>query len=274
MKRLVALIAILFLLLSSSASARIELPELNTSHLFVQDNAHLLTEAEINELNELGTHLEKGTGVELLLLTMDSVGQEHRQDFALRALREYGVGKKERDNGIVIFLNMDNGNEYNNRGIDIQVGYEVEGYLNDAKLGNIIDTVAMDDFRKGDYASGIKNLYKAIYDESLDAYGWDPESQEFTNDQPQNTEETPSLFEVILSIIFIMIVIWLLYKGGSGGGRPPGGRRRRGLYPPIFTSGSGSHGGFGGGFGGGSSGGGFGGFGGGSGGGGGAGRGF
>ena len=274
MKRLVALIAILFLLLSSSASARIELPELNTSHLFVQDNAHLLTEAEINELNELGTHLEKGTGVELLLLTMDSVGQEHRQDFALRALREYGVGKKERDNGIVIFLNMDNGNEYNNRGIDIQVGYEVEGYLNDAKLGNIIDTVAMDDFRKGDYASGIKNLYKAIYDESLDAYGWNPESQEFTNDQPQNTEETPSLFEVILSIIFIMIVIWLLYKGGSGGGRPPGGRRRRGLYPPIFTSGSGGHGGFGGGFGGGSSGGGFGGFGGGSGGGGGAGRGF
>ena len=274
MKRLVALIAILFLFLSSSASARIELPELNTSHLFVQDHAHLLTEAEINELNALGTHLEKGTGVELLLLTMDSVGQEHRQDFALRALREYGVGKKERDNGIVIFLNMDNGNEYNNRGIDIQVGYEVEGYLNDAKLGNIIDTVAMDDFRKGDYASGIKNLYKAIYDESLDAYGWDPESQEFTNDQPQNTEETPSLFEVILSIIFIMIVIWLLYKGGSGGGRPPGGRRRRGLYPPIFTSGSGGHGGFGGGFGGGSSGGGFGGFGGGSGGGGGAGRGF
>ena len=271
MKRLVALIAILFLFLSSSASARIELPELNTSHLFVQDNAHLLTEAEINELNELGTHLEKGTGVELLLLTMDSVGQEHRQDFALRALREYGVGKKERDNGIVIFLNMDNGNEYNNRGIDIQVGYEVEGYLNDAKLGHIIDTVAMDDFRKGDYASGLKNLYKAIYDESLDAYGWDPESQEFTNDQPQNTEETPSLFEVILSIIFIMIVIWLLYKGGSGGGRPPGGRRRRGLYPPIFTSGPG---GFGGGFGGGSSGGGFGGFGGGSGGGGGAGRGF
>lgn len=274
MKRLVALIAILFLFLSSSASARIELPELNTSHIFVQDNAHLLTEAEINELNALGTHLEKGTGVELLLLTMDSVGQEHRQDFALRALREYGVGKKERDNGIVIFLNMDNGNEYNNRGIDIQVGYEVEGYLNDAKLGNIIDTVAMDDFRKGDYASGIKKLYKAIYDESLDAYGWDPESQEFTNDQPQNTEETPSLFEVILSIIFIMIVIWLLYKGGNGGGRPPGGRRRRGLYPPIFTSGSGGHGGFGGGFGGGSSGGGFGGFGGGSGGGGGAGRGF
>lgn len=274
MKRLVALIAILFLFLSSSASARIELPELNTSHIFVQDNANLLTEAEINELNALGTHLEKGTGVELLLLTMDSVGQEHRQDFALRALREYGVGKKERDNGIVIFLNMDNGNEYNNRGIDIQVGYEVEGYLNDAKIGNIIDTVAMDDFRKGDYASGIKNLYKAIYDESLDAYGWDPESQEFTNDQPQNTEETPSLFEVILSIIFIMIVIWLLYKGGNGGGRPPGGRRRRGLYPPIFTSGSGGYGGFGGGFGGGSSGGGFGGFGGGSGGGGGAGRGF
>src|SRR5699024_12424465 len=112
MKRLVALIAILFLLLSSSASARIELPELNTSHLFVQDNAHLLTGAEINELNELGTHLEKGTDVELLLLTMHSVGQEHRQDFALRELRDYCVGKKKRDNEKVILLYMNNDNKY------------------------------------------------------------------------------------------------------------------------------------------------------------------
>ncbi|CAD2073715.1 TPM domain-containing protein [Phocicoccus pinnipedialis] len=269
MKRIIALIAIFSLFISSSASARVDLPELNTSHLYVQDNAHVLSEAEIAEINTLGEHLEKGTGVELLLLTMESVGQEHRQDFALRALRDYGVGKKDRDNGIVIFLNLDNGNEFNNRGIDVQVGYEIEGYLNDAKIGRIIDTVALDDLRRGDFSAGLKNLYKALYDESLDAYGWDPESQQFTNDRPKN-EEVPSFAEVIISIIFIMILIWLLYKSGKGG-PPSGGRRRRGLYPPIFTSGnSGGH--FGGGFGSGGFGGG--GFGGGSGGGGGAGRGF
>src|SRR5690625_7823919 len=81
------------------------------------------------------------------IIRSETKGQEHRQDFALRALREYGVGKAEKDNGIVIFLNLDNDNEFNNRGIEVQVGYGVEGYLNDAKIGRIIDDVAYDDLR-------------------------------------------------------------------------------------------------------------------------------
>lgn len=268
MRRIIALVAISLVLVTTHASARVDLPNLNTSHYFVQDNANVLSERQIEELNKRGEHLEKGTGVELLLLTMESVGQEHRQDFALRALREYGVGKKGKDNGIVIFLNLDNNNEFNNRGIEVQVGYEIEAYLNDAKIGRIIDTVALEEFQEGNYGKGLENLYLALYDESLDAYGWDSESQEFKNETPKESSDEPNTAEVIMGILFIMILIWLMSKGG--GGRPPRGRTRRGLYPPIFTGGSrgsGSSGGFGGG-------GGFGGFGGGTGGGGGAGRGF
>lgn len=271
MRRIIALIAISLVLITTHANARVSLPDLNTSHYFVQDNANVLKESQIEELNKLGEHLEKGTGVELLLLTMESVGQEHRQDFALRALREYGVGKKEKDNGIVIFLNLDNNNEFSNRGVEVQVGYEIEAYLNDAKIGRIIDQVALEDLQKGNYGQGLENLYKALYDESLDAYGWDSESQEFTKEAPEESSDGSNTAEIITSIIFIMILIWLITKGGGGGGRPPRGRTRRGLYPPIFTgSGGFGSGGSGGSFGGG----GFGGFGGGSGGGGGAGRGF
>lgn len=266
------------LLLSTPAEARVDLPALNESHYFVQDNAGVLSDSAINELNEKGTHLEEGTGAELLLMTMDSTGQEHRQDFALRALREYGVGKAEKDNGIVILLNLDNDNEFNNRGIEVQVGYGVEGYLNDAKIGRIIDNVAYEDLVAGNYEAALTNLYTALYNESLTAYGY--EDGEFTRDEPAEdtgTGQNDSIFSILIRLAIFMTVLYFIYKmfsggGGSGGSGGSGGRRRRSGGPVIFFP---PGGGFGGGSsGGGFSGGGFGGFGGGSGGGGGAGRGF
>ena len=262
------------LLLSTPAEARVDLPALNESHYFVQDNAGVLSDSAINELNGKGTHLEEGTGAELLLMTMDSTGQEHRQDFALRALREYGVGKAEKDNGVVILLNLDNNNEFNNRGIEVQVGYGVEGYLNDAKIGRIIDNVAYEDLVAGNYETALINLYNALYEESLTAYGY--EDGEFTREEPAEDTETgqdDSIFAIIIRLAIFMTVLYVLYKmmsggGGSGGSGGSGGRRRRSGGPVIFfppSGGGGSGGGFGGGFGG---------FGGGSGGGGGAGRGF
>lgn len=263
------------LLLSTPAEARVDLPALNESHYFVQDNAGVLSDSAINELNDKGTHLEEGTGAELLLMTMDSTGQEHRQDFALRALREYGVGKAEKDNGIVILLNLDNNNEFNNRGIEVQVGYGVEGYLNDAKIGRIIDNVAYEDLVAGNYETALINLYNALYEESLTAYGY--EDGEFTREEPAEDTETgqdDSIFAIIIRLAIFMTVLYFLYKmmsggGGSGSSGGSGGRRRRSGGPVIFFP-PGGGGGSGGGFGGG----GFGGFGGGSGGGGGAGRGF
>ena len=279
MQKLIAFIGVVlsFLLITTPAEARVDLPALNENHYFVQDNADVLSQSAISEINDMGTHLEEGTGAELLLLTMDSTGQEHRQDFALRALREYGVGKSEEDNGIVIFLNLDNDNEFNNRGVEIQVGYGVEGYLNDAKLGRIIDNVAYDDLVAGDYETAMTNLYTAIYEESLEAYGY--EDGEFTREQPasdEGEEEPDSFFAILIRLAIFMVILYVIYSifnGGSGGSGTggSGGRRRRGRNGPVifFPPGGGSLGGSGG-FGGG----GFGGFGGGSGGGGGAGRGF
>lgn len=266
-----------------------ELPPLNQTHYFVQDNANVLSEETIRTLNDLGTHLESGTGVEMLLLTMPSTGQIHRQDYALEALRGYGVGKAEEDNGIVILLNLDNGNEFTNRGVEVQVGYGVEGYLNDAKIGRIIDSVAMDYFIRATeyennsaqanryYEDGLVNLYEALYNESLEAFGY--EDGEFTRETPLEDTSVESMgegspgdtfFRFMSTVILLMFILWVVNRSG-GGPRGPRGRRR-GTFWGFPSGGSGGFGG-GGSFGGGSSGG-FGGFGGGSGGGGGAGRGF
>lgn len=282
----IALFLIAFSLFGTHVYAQ-DLPPLDTNNYFVQDNANVLSDDTVQSLNALGTHLETGTGVEMLLITMPSTGLTHRQDFALRVLREYGIGKEDEDNGIVILLNLDNGNEYNNRGVEVQVGYGVEGYLNDAKVGRFIDSEAMDYFVEAteyennsaeanrNYEQGLTALYEALYEESLVAYGY--EDGEFTRDTPIEDYRSPesggnNFSRLIITMFILFAVMWVI-NNSRGGPRGPGGRRR-GTFWGFPTSGSRGSGSFGGGFGGGSSGGGFGGFGGGSGGGGGAGRGF
>ncbi|UTH13190.1 TPM domain-containing protein [Macrococcus equipercicus] len=285
-------IALIFAIIVSAllplneASAAEPLPKLKQP-VYTQDNASLLSGTQVSEINELGNRLEQGTTAEILLMTMPSIGQENRADYALRAGREYGVGQKDKNNGIVILLNLDNGNEFKNRGIEVQVGYGLEGVLNDAKVGALIDKYAMPDLRqavaldpKGEsaeakqlYGQAMTKLYKAVWQEIADSYGYD--GSKFTREQPMQTTSSGhsfSVFQILITLFFLYLIFSIFFRGGGGGGR--GGRRRGGIGPVIFFP---TGGGFGGGF---SSGGfgdggfGGGGFGGGGFGGGGAGRGF
>ncbi|MHD0396380.1 TPM domain-containing protein [Staphylococcus simulans] len=166
--RLFGLLLILSFILNSTvyASTNAPLPELDRSHLYIQDHAQLLSDGEIQEMNQLGQRLERETGIEMLMVTMDSV-DEPKRDYALRLLREYGVGKKDVNNGIVIFLNLDKAHDGSDRGVEIQIGYGLEGYFNDAKVGHIIDSNGLSEFKKGEYDQGLKKLYKAMYSYSL-----------------------------------------------------------------------------------------------------------
>ncbi|GGB02982.1 TPM domain-containing protein [Macrococcus hajekii] len=288
-KKIAFLIAIFVLLCPFyEANAAEPLPKLKEP-VYTQDHLNVFSQSQVDEINELGNRLEQGTTAEIMVMTMPTIGQEPRTDYALRAGREYGVGQADKDNGIVILLNLDNGNEFRNRGITLQVGYGLEGVLNDAKVGALIDQYAMPDIQKAVaidpkgqnaeakqlYASGMTKLYKAVWQEIADSYGYD--GSKFTRDEPIAQEEGSSgfsVFDIILTLFFLYLIFSMFFGGGGRGGGPGG--RRRGVGPVIFFP---TGGGFGGGFssGGGSfGGGGFdgGGFGGGSFGGGGADRGF
>lgn len=280
MKKIAVIFAILVsaLLPLNGASAAEPLPKLKQP-VYTQDNASLLSASEVDEINELGNRLEQGTTAEILLMTMSSIGQENRADYALRAGREYGVGQADKDNGIVILLNLDNGNEFRNRGVEVQVGYGLEGVLNDAKVGALIDQYAMPDLQRavtadpnGDsaeskelYGQAMTKLYKAIWQEVADSYGYD--GSQFTRDEPmpaQSSGGSFSVFQILITLFFLYLIFSIFFRGGGGGGR---GGRRRGVGPVIFfptgggfSSGGFSSGGFsGGGLGGGFGGGGFGG---------------
>ena len=222
-----------------------------------------MSAAQKEELTQYGIQLEDGTSAQLGVLLLPSIGDEAVDSFAVKALREYGLGTKEKDNGALLVVTTEP-NSSGNRHFFLTTGYGLEGALPDGKVGRIIDEVAMPYLQQGQADLAVVEVYKVFYNEIAAEYGWDGniESASSFSDEA-NSRGIGIPFPLILFIVIYILFRVMRNRGGPGGGS--GGTGRRG--GPIFFPGS-----FGGGSGGGFGGGGFRGGGGGSGGGGGAGR--
>ena len=259
MKRILMLLCFL-LLMNSGHSFAADFPEL-TNDLYIQDEVGILSELQKEGLRELGRGLEDATTAQIMVLVIPTLEGEPIESYANEALRHYGVGSEEENNGILVVLSLD---EPSNREIYVEIGYGLEGALPDGKVGRILDEYAIPYLSQGNYSEGIINLYEVLYQEVAAEYQWNgqPVEPQAAASRQQGEGLPPFMTILIVSAILILITGG---GGGKGGGRAR--RRGRGVY-----MGPGS---FGGGFGGGGfGGGGFRGGGGGSSGGGGAGRGF
>lgn len=272
-KNIVGFLAMMFvgvLILSQNAFASsIEFPKLEQP-VFVQDHAGIITDQDKDEIAKKGQKLQDGTDSDILVMTMKSIGQTPKEDYAYEAGRHYKVGDQKHSRGVVILVNLDNDNEYNNKGIQVAVGRGLEGILNDAKVGELIDENFMPYAKKASnannkeeakayYSEGIKKLYNAIWNDVAKAYGYD--GKQFKEKEPRANEKSGDSFLEIFGFIFIIVVIIIIIFSKNGKGGPPRGGGRRRDDSGTWWVGSGgfdsggfggsSSGGFGGGFGGG-----------------------
>jgi uncharacterized protein len=226
----------------------------------VNDFAKLLEPFQKDALEQKLRAYNDSTSSAIVIITVPELQGYDVSELALKYLREWGIGMKDRDNGVVILVSKAE------HKINIQTGYGMEGVLPDITAKHIIDERMTPAFKQDDYFRGFDQAIDAII---LAARG------EYKSDT-QKSGRSPKLpFKTVFIIIIIIII--LISRGGGGGGNYMSRRGSRGLGGlPWFVLGNmmggGSRGGWGGdsgGFGGGG-GGGFGGFGGGSGGGGGA----
>ncbi|MFS0688736.1 TPM domain-containing protein [Sporosarcina sp. 179-K 8C2 HS] len=256
-----------FMIMPAMALAA-DVPPWNEMDYYIQDHSGILSAEQKAELNRLGGNLNGATSAELAVLILPSIGDEAVDTFAVKALREYKLGKKSENNGALLVVTT-TPNSSGKRHFYLSTGYGLEGALPDGKIGRIMDEVSIPYLRNGQPDLAIMEGYKSFYNEIAAEYGWNGEVAEVNTLAGQGGGSGIG----IPSPIIIFIIIFLLFRfmgGGRGGGGGPGGRRRgRGgmiFFPGGFGGGGFGGGGFGGGGGGGFSGGG------GSGGGGGAGR--
>lgn len=247
-------------------------PEVNT---YVFDYADIIDSQDEAEIRKVAAYLRDKTEAEIVVVTVNDLDGLALEDYSLKILRQWGIGSKEKNNGVLLLVNKENMLAGRSGRIRIEVGYGLEGAINDGKAGAILDRYALPAFEEEQYSKGILDTFMAISSEVAKEYDLDLSDAELSILEDYALEEDPG--DIVLAIIVLIFVVLFVLSFIL----PKNGRRRRSFRGPFFGGPfdgpfGGSSGGFGG-FGGGSGfgGGGFGGgrgFGGGSGGGGGASR--
>jgi uncharacterized protein len=260
MKKLALIIALLF---SICAIAQIEkvIPPRPTPPRLVNDLADVLTPEQEQTLEHKLVTYNDSTSNQIAIVSINSLGDYPIEDVALGILRQWGVGNKQKNNGIVILIAKQD------RKVWIATGYGLEGAVPDITAQSIIDNDMLPQFREGNYYRGLDAATTSIIKAAAGEY----KAPEGYAERGNRRGGGLGIGKIVLAIIIIFILL-SVFGGGGGGGGFMSRRGYRGFGGPVFFPGSfgGSSGG-GGWSGGGDGGGGFGGFGGGSGGGGGAG---
>ncbi len=262
------LLTIFMLTFSSSFfTADASVPQPSDS-FYINDFANVIyPENEEYILSNSKTLADK-TGAQLVVATVESLEGRDVDSYALDMFREWKIGGSKDNNGVLILLAP------NERKVRIEVGYGLEGRINDSKAGRFIDEYAVPRFKNDNWDEGILSLYLAVLSEIYSEYGVEIPENVSDKVMAYNEDRNDTHMSTIISIIIVSIVVLF-------GGILPFVLRRKRRFGRKFhdwddwddwdnwNNGGGNSGGFGGfgGFGG-DSGGSFGGFGGSSGGGG------
>ena len=222
---------------------------------YVSDFAHVLDPQSRAQLETYCGRVEQATGVQMAMVTLDSLEGEPIEDFTNTLFRKWGVGKKGKDEGIMLLLAV------KDRRDRIEVGYGLEPILPDGFDGSILRAIRPQ-LQQGAYGAAMFAAAEQMGSQIAAAKGvaLDFSLRPIRRGAPVRTG-------LPLPVIVIGIILLLLLMRGGGGGFFTGL-----LLGNLLGRGGGGTGWGGGGFGGydSGSGGGFGGFGGGDSGGGGA----
>ena len=237
---------------------------LDTSKLkpagYVNDFAHAIDARSAAELEAYCGNVERATGAQFAIVTVDTLDDEPVEDVAVRLFKEWGIGKKGKDEGLLVLLAI---KDHKNR---IELGYGLEPIISDGDAGSILRGIRPI-LRQGNYGGALLSAAQQLGQRVAEAKGVTIEGQPAPQTGSGDSPGAGGLIGIIFAFVLLMLFLRGVSGRGGGGaggflagmllGNMMGGRRSGGWGGGGFGGGSGGFGGGGfGGFGGGSSGGG------------------
>lgn len=154
----------LLLCFSFAAAADVAVPPLTGR---VVDRTGTLSGGDIASLTQTLKNLEARKGSQVAVLIVPTTSPETIEQFAIRVAEAWKIGRKKIDDGALLVVAKDD------RRLRIEVGYGLEGALNDVTAKRIIDEAITPKFRSGDFAGGISagvdRIIRVIDGETLPA---------------------------------------------------------------------------------------------------------
>ena len=119
------------------------------SNRLVNDFTNTLSADQVANLESKLVAFDDSTSNQIAVVIMKSVGGYDINEYALLLGRNWGVGGKEKNNGVVLLVAL------GDRKLSIQTGYGLEGALPDIYTKRIIENDIKPFFKEGNYYAGI-----------------------------------------------------------------------------------------------------------------------
>ena len=216
--RSLAAAALSGLLLTAAPAAAQTFPELAGNP--VVDQADIIPAAEEAALNTQLLDLQQKTGHQLVVATVSDLEGHDVSDYGYRLGREWQIGDKEKDDGVVFLIAP------NERRMNISVGYGLEPILTDALSGRIIRDVVTPKFKAGDWPGGILEVVIAnteLFQLTPDEAGAGAAAAHKSERDRADDGNFGGLFFIGFIILIFFIIPWLSSRSRRGRKRRRGG---------------------------------------------------
>ena len=148
---------------------------------YVCNPDNILDATTVRYLNTLLQALEDSTTTQVAVVIVNSIGDEVPEQFRYKLFNYWGVGQKEKDNGLLILMVLDQ------RRVEFETGYGLEGILTDAMCKRIQVEYMVPMAREEKYGEGLiagvqqviqilmdPNYRQEVFDYSLSMYDTRP----------------------------------------------------------------------------------------------------
>lgn len=175
---------------------------------FVNDFAKVLDSQSAAKIEGICNDLKTKTGAELAVVTVRTVSPLDSKTYAVKLFEKWKVGQKGLDNGMLFLLAV------SDRRVEIEVGYGLEGVINDAKAGRILDNYVVPYFAKDQFAEGLVSGSAALAQEiELRHQAGPPKFKEI--DKIKDYVAQAFVFIIFISIISL-VAIKTFFRGAAG----------------------------------------------------------
>ena len=193
------------------------------SRFFVSDFAGVLDDADEQTVYAAGVRLQKATGAQVVLVTVQSLNGDTLEDYAYGLATQWGIGEAGKDNGLLLLFTAEGPHSR------IEVGSGLEGALPDSKAGRILDAYLVPWYDDEDsWSAQLTETYQAMVNVVYDEYGL-TDQKEQVEERDTDDKALPDIVTVIAVIVIVMLVF--------------GRRRGGGFWPGVFLGGMGRGGG-------------------------------
>ena len=211
---------------------------------YFNDYAQVVSADTAAQLNQTLENFERESSSQILVAVFPKMPSDSSvEDYTVRVARAWKAGQKEKNNGAVLFVFVQDHKVY------LQVGYGLEGVLPDALCKRIIAEQITPLFKSGDFngglAAGVQSILAAVKGE------YQGTGNTVAGSRRGRQGSIPIAF-IIIGVVVILILVsrrgrsgrrrggWIITSGGGGGWSGGGGG---GFSGGGFSGGGGSFGG-------------------------------